>query len=158
VLTGVSWTSFSHDRAHSHKLAAQRRTASNLERMLGPDRNALYVLGDPTPLVLTHRRNPSRFIYLNSGVDRWVITHTPGGSAGWKARIVAADPDVILVHAWYSGIGRRMTAWLGSNYDSAYVGEWQVFLAPGVRARAVRQGVDLRTRPAFFGGDRARTS
>jgi hypothetical protein len=148
VLTVVSWTSFSHDRAHSDKLAAQRRTASNLERMLGPDRNALYVLGDPTPLVLAHRRNPSRFIYLNSGVDRWVITHTPGGSAGWKARIVAADPDVILVHAWHSGIGRRTTAWLGSHYDSAYLGEWQVFLAPGVRARAVRQGVDLRARPA----------
>lgn len=148
VLTAVSWTSFSHDRAHSDKLAAQRRTAGDLERMLGPDRNALYVLGDPTPLVLTHRRNPSRFIYLNSGVDRWVITHTPGGSAGWKARIVAADPDVILVHAWYSGIGRRMTAWLGSHYDSAYLGEWQVFLAPGVRARAERQGVDLRAGPA----------
>jgi hypothetical protein len=148
VLTAVSWSMFSDDRAHSDGLAVQRRAACDLELMLGPGRNALYVLGDPTPLVLTHRRNPSRFIYLNSGVDRWVIAHEAGGSAGWRARIVAADPDVILVHAWHSGIGRSTTAWLGSRYDSAYVGEWQVFLAPGVRERAARQGVELQARPA----------
>jgi hypothetical protein len=150
VLTTVSWSLFSDDSTHSDNLAAQRGAACDLDRLLGPDRNALYVLGDPTPLTLTHRRNPSRFIYLNSGVDRWVITHTPGGSPARRARIVAADPDVILVHGWHSGIGRRTAAWLGTRYDSAYLGEWQVFLAPGIRARAVREGVDLRARPAPF--------
>jgi hypothetical protein len=147
ALTAVSWVLFSRDKAHSHRLTGQRIAACNLERMLGPGPNALWSLGDPTPLVLTHRRNPSRFIYLSSGVAAWDMDHTPGGQRGWRARLLATHPDVVVVNGWRHHLEKVTTRWLRSRYDPAYIGAWQVFLAPGVRERAVSRGIVLQTSP-----------
>ena len=55
-----------------------RRMGAMARVMLGAT-GQLYAMGDPTPLVILHRRNPDRFIYLGSGVDHWRDTHTTGG-------------------------------------------------------------------------------
>jgi hypothetical protein len=145
ALTVLSWSWFSNDRTVNGKLAVQRVEACSLNRAVGPN-GTLYAMGDPTSLVLTGRRNPTRFIYLNSGVADWDISHTPGGYRGWKAKVQATHADVIVVHDWYSRTAQKTTKWLMSAYDSAYIGRWHVFLAPGVRARAEQSGVALLAR------------
>ena len=50
------------------QLPVEQADAAKLRRVLNPGER-LYVLGDPTPLVLTGLRNPTRYIYLGSGVD-----------------------------------------------------------------------------------------
>ena len=147
LLTGGSAVLFASEHADGDRLGRQQRAdACAIELLLGSD-GTLYALGDPTPLVLTHRRNPDRFIYLGSGVGNWRVAHTRGGAAGWYAQILAAHPSVIVLGGWNSALARRTEAWLSANYDAAYVGRWAVYLAPGIRARAERVRVRLPSRP-----------
>jgi len=143
ALTALTGLSFARERVRHGGLATQRADACALDLVLGA-RGTLYALGNPTQLVLTHRRNPDRFVYLNSAVDKWRINHTPGGMAGWQREIQAAHPTVIVQSTWHSRQARLMHQWLTATYDHAHLGRWQVFLAPGVRARAERAGVLLR--------------
>ena len=145
VLTffALSWSS--NDKASDRLLSSQRADACALSRLAGS--GVLYSLGDPTPLVLSHRQNPSRFVYLNSGVDHWVINRTPGGIAGWHREILATRPAVVTLNHWFSKPARRTDAWLASTYDPGYVGRLRVFLAPGVRQRAATLGINVTTTP-----------
>lgn len=135
---------FDRDERNDHALVVERATACAVNRLVVPG-TSLYALGDPTPLVLTHRRNPDRFIYLNSGEDQWKVDHTPGGFQGWTAQIEAAHPSVVVVNAWkHSPYPAMMSAWLrATGYHRGYVGEWEVFLSPQARARARSVGVGL---------------
>jgi hypothetical protein len=128
--------------ANAHVLPRQRGRAAAIDRLVDPG-ETLYALGDPTPLVLTGRRNPSRFVYLSSGVGQWVADRTPGGLAGWVRSIRAADPAVVVMHGWKSALATRMARRLGRRYDEAWLGNWRLFLRPGVAARAPRRGVVL---------------
>jgi phage shock protein PspC (stress-responsive transcriptional regulator) len=143
ALTVLAGLSFARERVRHGGLETQREDACALQLVLGGG-GRLYALGNPTQLVLTHRRNPDRFVYLNSGVDKWRINHTTGGMAGWQREIQAARPTVIVQSTWHSRRARLMHQWLVATYDHAHIGRWQVFLAPGVRARAERAGVLLR--------------
>jgi 4-amino-4-deoxy-L-arabinose transferase-like glycosyltransferase len=126
-------------------LHAERANAGRIERALDPGER-LYVLGDPTPLVLTERRNPVRWIYLGSGVDRWAIKHDFGSLAGWKANILQVNPPIVLVNLWTTGKGQKMRHWLRQVYGTGtFLGSWRVFAMPDVRARAARRGVPLCT-------------
>jgi hypothetical protein len=106
----------------------QRADAAAIERLAGGGR--LYVIGDPTPLVLTRRRNPDRFIYLGSGVAEWKVDHTPGGWAGWQREIRASRPCAFVFRKpmgdsqWYP----RMLFWASANYAQRRVGLWHVFV------------------------------
>jgi hypothetical protein len=96
------------------------------------------------PLVLTHRRNPSRFIYLNSGAANWKIKHTPGGLEGWKREILASNPAVVTISDWETRTTQKIRPWLKSVYGKGtYLGHWQLFMKPSVRARAIRRGIAL---------------
>lgn len=141
LTSGSAWL-FAHDGPH-RRLLRQEQRACAVDLLLG-DRGTLLSLGDPTPLVLTHRRNPDRFIYLGSGVAEWRIAHTPGGLQGWHRDIQRYRPTVIVFGSWYSRRATSMATWLSAHFDAAYVGSWRVFLAPGVRARATRVGVQVR--------------
>jgi hypothetical protein len=134
VAIAASWTQFSEDPAASDAIASQRAAATDIERLLRPG-DTVYALGDPTPLVLTGLRNPSRYIFLGSGVGSWELAHTRGGFAGWTAGIRAARPAVIVLHGWRSATERRAAAWLHAHYDPAWVGCWRVFLRPDVAVR-----------------------
>lgn len=147
VLTAFSWTWFTDDVLHDNGLVAQRADACVVERLLGPT-GSLYALGDPTPLVMTHRRNPDRFIYLGSGVDQWKIAHLPGGFDAWTAQIRSVDPAVIVVRGWssISPVRPKMVAWLHeAGFRAAYVGDWRLYLPPATLQEAQRRGVRLTT-------------
>jgi hypothetical protein len=148
VCTVAAAAEFANVTDPTSKLPAQRASACALTRMLG--RGTLYALGSPTPLVLTDRRNPDRFVYLASGVSTWKVQHTNNGFQGWTREIQAAHPRVIVVSGWHDRLRVRMGRWLHLHYESAYVGGWRVFLAAGVRARAKRLGVRLTRSPTKF--------
>ena len=94
--------------------------------------------------MLTHRRNPTRYIYLGSGVDRWAVKHEFGSLAGWEAEIRAVNPPLVVMNLWRTGLGVRMKAWLRSTYGPGkYLGSWLVFAKPDVRARARARGIKL---------------
>lgn len=149
VLVGITWSWYSTAAPRDSEFVRQRAEGRQLDRLLGAH-GRIYALGDPTPLVVTQRRNPSRYIYLGSGVAKWKIDRTPGGFAGWTRQIKAIDPAVITLAGW-NKTGRwaiAMTAWLRAHYSTRYVGRQLVFVPARTLARAPRVGVVLhRTRP-----------
>jgi hypothetical protein len=118
--------------------------------VLGPD-GRLQSLGDPRPLVLTHRRSPTPFIYLGSGIAQWHVDHLPGHLDGWEQEIRSANPDVIITKTWHGIWHKRMTRWLRASYSRAVLGRWHLFLAPHVLADARASGVKVLP-PALPGG------
>ena len=141
VLTALSWSWFTNDRANDHGFGAQRSAACAVQRVQVPG-TPIWSLGDPSVLVATHRRNPDRFVYLSSGVDRWKLEHTPGGFAGWTRQIQQARPSVVVIKGWAGPVRQRMGTWLRANgFHPGYVATWRVFLSPAARARAATHGV-----------------
>lgn len=147
-LVALTWVWYSIPAPRDRGLVTQRGWATQLERLLGP-RGNLYALGDPTPLVLTGRRNPSRYIYLGSGVAKWGVEHTPGRFAGWTGRIRAAHPAVVVLEGWkLNGLYAQETErWLRARYSARYLGHWRVFVRHGLAARAASRGVVLTRTP-----------
>jgi hypothetical protein len=150
VLTVASWISFSNDPFDNDGLRRQLTSACGIDR-LARGNDTLLSLGDPVPLVTTHRRNPDRYIYLGSGVDQWKIDHTRGGLAGWQAQIRRWDPSVVVLHGWGGRYRRPMVQFLKQNgYASRYVGLWRVFVSPEVLSTAGKRGVKLAKHPRKF--------
>ena len=148
VLCGFTWVAYSRARPDGVGLMIQRARADALTRILGA-RGTLYAIGDPVPLVLTHRRNPSRYIYLRSGVLQWMLAHTPGRYAGWRAQLLARDPSVIVVHdfTWRGPHLLAFDRFLGSRYETRWLGAWQVLVKAPLLRRAEAAGVVLNRVP-----------
>ena len=143
VLAGLSFAWFKPDVKHGVALRQQQADACAVDRLLHPE-GTLYALGDPAFLVLTHRKNPDRFIYLEAGVDKWRVDHTRGGLTAWAAQIVALHPDVIAIGGWYKKLHNEMSGMLkDAGYVPRYVGSWRVLLTPETAARAEQAGVRL---------------
>jgi hypothetical protein len=150
ILAGLSFAWFKPDEKGGVALRAQQADACAVQRLL-PAGGHLYALGDPTFLVLTHRVGPSRFIYLEAGVDKWKVDHTRGGLAAWEAQIVAMRPDIIAVGGWYRTLHDEMTTSLrDAGYLPRYLGTWRVLLGPGIAARARVAQVRLTNLPTPF--------
>ena len=153
LLTGFSWSWFGSAPANDNALRAQGADACAVERMLGPG-GRLWAMGDPAPLVMLHRRNPDRFIYLGSGVDRWKVDHTPGGFDGWTSQVRTADPAVVTMNFWRGDLAKAMRSWLlASRYRSSWVGQWHVYLSAAARARATTEHVTLSPLPTRYATD-----
>lgn len=147
LLVGFSWVWFTNDPAHDDALAAQRVNGCALNTLAGA-KDPLWSLGSPNPLLLTGRRNPDRFIYLDEGVDRWKIKHTPGGFAGWTHQILRAHPSVVVVTGWYGPVVPRMKTWLDARYyKTGYIAHSQVFITSAAHRRAVAAGLVVTLRP-----------
>jgi hypothetical protein len=148
VLSGFTWEGYSTSKPSIVSLKVQRARAAAIERILGP-RGTLYAIGDPTPLVLTHRRNPSRYIYLGSGVFSWMTAHTPGGFAGWEAQVLASDPSMIVVHTyWWHGSDQLAFArLLRRRYETRWMGAWQVLVKAPLLKHAAADGLVLSKVP-----------
>lgn len=142
ALTGVSMWLFDNDPLNNVRLPAEQAMGCALNRLIVPG-TPLYALGDPVPLVLTHRRNPDRFVYLESGVAQWKIDHTVGGFAGWTRQIADSRASVIVSQGWSGAVHDRMGAWLRPRYAHGFVGSWWIFLTPRARARAAAAGIAI---------------
>ncbi|MEA2296667.1 MAG: hypothetical protein QOE86_4306 [Solirubrobacteraceae bacterium] len=147
ALAVLTWHWYDVPRARDTNLILQRARAKKIKAMIGPG-ETLYAIGDPTSLVLTHRRNPSRYIYLGSAVGRWMLKHTPGHFAGWQRQVRKANPAVIVVAGWTGPTEQRTVRWLRSAYAERYMGHWQVFLTPDAIRRAKVRGISLNRHPA----------
>jgi hypothetical protein len=144
AVTAYSAVSFSQDPANNDGLRGQRLHACAVDRLL-PPRGGLYAVGDPTPLVLTHRRNLDPFILVSSGLREWKVAHTPGGFDGWMAQIRRADPSVVVTTRIPSDTNVALGGWLRQNgYLPAYVGRWRVYADERARERAQERGIGLR--------------
>jgi hypothetical protein len=100
--------------------------------------------GDPLSLVLTGTRDPTALRLLSEGVGDWAVRHEFGGFEGFAAGIRARRPAVIVVST--RGPGRSPCGtkrWLKTRYLPDCMGDWLLFLAPGVRERARLRGVPL---------------
>jgi hypothetical protein len=135
----LSWFAYSDDRPRDTGLLRQRSAAARIEQVLASG-GTLYALGNPAMLVLTERRNPDRYVYLEAGVDGWVVDHVRGGFDGWTAAIRAADPSVVILDGWRSRLARRMRASLRVEYVPMRASRLRVFVAPAFAAQAERAG------------------
>jgi hypothetical protein len=143
ALVGISWWRYTREGDKDHGLASQRATVAEIERLLEPGEK-LYALGDPTPLVLSGRRNPSRFIYLSSGVGMWLKERTKGHLRGWMGQIRATHPAVIVLNGWTAPLSYKVTLRLDRGFEHRSLGGWQLFLRPEVAARAPSRGIPLQ--------------
>lgn len=132
-----------HDDPENGELVAQRSNACGLSRIIAPG-TSLYALGDPTPLVLTHRTNPDRFIYLASEVDRWKVEHTPGGVRAWWRQIDDGNPSVIVLQSFSGAIHDKLVqSALGAGYHPRFLGTWRLFVTTKSLHRARAHDVQL---------------
>jgi hypothetical protein len=148
ALAGFTWHDYATAPPSIISLGVQQDHADGVRQLLGP-RGRLYAIGDPTSLVLTHRRNPNRYIYLGSGVLQWMVDRTPGGLGGWLASIRALDPGVIVVHTFHPKAlaPRAFLHALRQGYESRWLGTWHVLVKPPLLRRAEAGGLVLSTRP-----------
>jgi hypothetical protein len=150
VLAAFSWSWFSHQLPNIETLRSQQADGCAVDRLLGHGGN-LDALGDPAPLVITHRRNPDRFIYLGSGVDRWKIHHTAGRFNGWVHQIEASSDSVITIGRWDSDLRLAIRDRLVEDgYQPGYLGSWRVFLTPATLASAQAADVQVSQQPTPF--------
>jgi hypothetical protein len=126
---------YSGPRPEANALVAQRADVAEVARLLG-DGGTVHSLGDPTPLVLMGRASPSAGIFLSSGIDRWIVEHTPGGFDGWTDELAAADPDIVLIGGWGGDFNGPMRGWLGQDRELIHIGQLRLFVTPEIRARA----------------------
>jgi hypothetical protein len=139
---GFSFAGYSHARSRDTGLLRERSRAVAVERLLDPGEH-FEAFGDPLSLVLTGTRDPTRFVYLSEGVGDWALRHEFGGFEGFAAGIRARRPAVVVVDAWTGPLALRTKRWLRTRYLPDCMGDWLLFLAPGVRERATLRGVPL---------------
>jgi hypothetical protein len=148
ALASFTWYAYADAPESAIPLSVQEARADAIQRALGPG-GKLYAIGDPTPLVLTHRRNPNRYIYLGSGVLQWMVDRTPGGYAGWLRQIRALDPGVIVEHTFDPTApgALEFLAALQHGYATRWLGAWRILIKPRLLRGARAGGVVLGTRP-----------
>ena len=141
VLVALSVHWYSVEPGKVPPLALERSYAARIKQFFRPG-DRLYALGDPTLLVLTGMRNPTRYIYLGSGVDEWAISHRFKSLAGWQREIQSVDPPLIVMNTWKSPLALQMRSWLKRTYGPVTtVGTWRLWVKPALRARAARAGI-----------------
>lgn len=140
VVLSCIW--LTRDPKNDTRLINQRAMGCALNSII-PPHTELLALGDPTPLVLTHRRNPNRYIYLESGVARWKVEHTVGGFHGWAEQVTEPEISAIALNAWKGDLVPRMKkAIKRAGFEPRWVGTWLTFLRPSVLARAAAVGIE----------------
>lgn len=145
VVLSCIW--FTRDPLNKPILSEQRATACVLNRIV-PRGSELYVLGDPVPLVLTHRRNPDRFIYLDSGVTQWKMNHTRGHFGGWVRQVTKPRVSTIIVQGWAGAwVARMERAILEHGYSAGWVGKWHGYFDAAALGNARAEHVLVSRRP-----------
>ncbi|MCW2966787.1 MAG: hypothetical protein JWM71_559 [Solirubrobacteraceae bacterium] len=130
ALAVLIWHDYS-TAADSQRLTRDQQEieAKRLSRLAGPG-GTIWTLGNPAVLVFLHRRNPSRFIYLNAGFDVYVGKRTRGGLPGFADKILASRPAVIEVNQWDTPGSLIVQARLAHAYRLRVFGHSLLFLPP----------------------------
>ncbi len=89
--------SFGFSATHRHdELVAQRASVTAVLDQLPPDATIMTV-NAPQPLVLSGRRNPTRYLMFPNGLGTYIGTHWPGGLDGFGTAMVHRRPDLVAV-------------------------------------------------------------
>ncbi len=108
-------------------LFKQKEWARQIELMLSSGQT-LMSIGTPELMVLTHRRNAHRFLYIVEGIDDLIDKTTLGGFEGWLREIEKTDPGIIGYKYAPGRFMDRLQDWLRSHYIEKKVGDWTVYL------------------------------
>ena len=88
----------------------------------------LVSIGTPELMVLSHRRNRHRFLYIVEGIDDLINQETAGGFEGWLKQIADIDPAVIGFKFAPGRFMGRLQDWLRAHYHETRVGDWTLYL------------------------------
>jgi hypothetical protein len=111
----------------SNELLEQRSAAVKIERQYGEDVKILS-LGDPTPLVLLHKTNPNRYLFITRGFDLLIEDTYPGGVEGWLNEIEEYDPSVISFKIVKGEYSDEIIDWIKSNYVRAEMDQFIIYV------------------------------
>jgi hypothetical protein len=110
-------------------LDLQKGWAQTIEKELVQG-GTLMSIGTPELMVLSHRRNTHRFLYIVEGIDSFIQDNTPGGFEAWLADIDKAAPRVIGFKYSPGKYMDRLREWLAAHYQETRVGDWTLFVRP----------------------------
>lgn len=130
------------------QLLNEQASSCAVEQSLAP-RTTLWVIDNPTPLVLLHRTNPDNYAYVGSGLAEWKVKHTAGGFAAWTGQI-KADASVVVLQDWseHIPIHTQIRKWLFAHgYRHGFIGQWAVYVTPAARARMAARTIALSRKP-----------
>jgi hypothetical protein len=101
-------------------LAQQRDSVRALASALDPD-DPILVFGQPEVLVLSGRTNALRYMYLYSGVDRYITAYEPGGMEALVQQLKKESPGVVVVARWPDmALWAPLHSWIESEYRIWY--------------------------------------
>lgn len=112
-------------RSQDYGLAEQREAALGILEKYGEDVR-LVTIGSPEVLVLLHRVNPTRYLFVKAGVDRLIQVREPGGFAGWIQELEAYEPEVIVFGRTLGDHIPQLRDWLKANYHEEQAGQWRL--------------------------------
>lgn len=107
-------------------LIRQRATAREIVRRYGQDVRMLSI-GVPEALVLVRRVNPTPFVNLSSGIDRYIRATTPGGLEGWLRQLAEYNPDVVVFRE-QRRTHLEVREWLNAGFRRELIGPWVVYV------------------------------
>lgn len=132
-----SAVTFPHDHDR-YSLDRQRRTAHWTASLVGPG-ETLWALGDPTPLVLTGRSMPDRYVLLAGGVATWKLDRLPGGVRAWRDQLLDARATVVVVNGVSQGPAMELVGLLrDEGFERCPGGMWDVWSSVGCGRGAPR--------------------
>src|SRR5919199_3130513 len=72
-------------------LPQQREGALQIEKRFAQEGLRIASLNSPQVLVLLHRENPNRYLFITAGIDRYIEAKEPGGFEGWLESLEGSD-------------------------------------------------------------------
>ena len=77
----------------------------------------MAAVGNPEPLVLLGKTNPSRYIHLIRGIGAHLRAREPGGIDGWVKQLRQYKPSVLVFSLPTAELRNARWAWLLSDYQ-----------------------------------------
>jgi hypothetical protein len=118
-------------------LSQQREGASEIEERFGEDVR-LASINSPQVLVLLHRKNPNPYLFITSGIDRYIDAKTPGGFEGWVGELQEFNPNAITFFSEGQSLlpgahlteahHQKLLGWLNSRYQMEKIGPWWLYV------------------------------
>jgi hypothetical protein len=127
ILIILSISFFNAYEGRSNQLLEQKSAATEIEKIFGEDAKILS-LGDPTILVLLHKTNPNRYLFITRGFDRLIEDTYPEGIEGWIGDIEEYDPDVISFGIMKGESKQKIIDWMTSNYQLKKQGSFKTYV------------------------------
>ena len=109
------------------ELGNQKKGAIEIEHRFGREVRFLSI-GTPELLVLLHRENPNPYVFIISGIDRYIHEKSNNGFEGWLKELEAFRPEVIGFGETHGRHTPKLMDWMNSNYHPEQIGPWHIYV------------------------------